>query len=143
MGRKITHADKHRWRMLWVQNEVIHRLGWDLGAYTEFKHWAGVEYLWAYMGICGATKVDFNRITASPVYWGWWKKYWTEREEEWLVAMKTPTIYDENGLAGYGKKYMESIYRQVHDPYVLAMGKTEAGMRLEVSYGRELVPGLK
>lgn len=89
-----------------VQSDVQKALNWSELKYTTFQYEKGIECLNVYI----PNDTDsIALLESSRFFWVWWMKRWSDRDTEFLNAIKH-----------ISRMKWESIYEDVHDPKLLS-----------------------
>lgn len=109
-------------RVAYNQQQVMRLLRWDEETYCTFKYESGLTYLRHY------TREDADAISwleTHRLFWNWWKNHWNMRDEDFLqLSWKVPDFKQEH------------LYRQMHNPGMLAREITPNGRILGDSYAQ-------
>lgn len=105
-----------------VQQTVTGLLCWSHQKLNEFINECGIAYL---VEIAPKYPQVTDQIARSEIFWNWWKGHWELRDQEFIETC------DESPEAIID---VEQLYKDIHDPAVLAKGMYLNGQVLQQSY---------
>lgn len=105
-----------------VQTTVTGLLSWTDKRLNEFIYDCGLTYL---VEIAPKYPQVVTQIAKSEIFWNWWKGHWELRDQEFIETC------DESPEAIID---VEQLYKDIHDPAILAKGMYLNGMVLQQSY---------
>lgn len=119
--KKATHIEKQRQEIKHTRDTVMTITGISEQDYFEFQHLTGLKYLDA---LLANEPTAYEEISSSKIFWNWWKLMW---------------MYREDGFCNYDMLSIHSgfrinIWRQFHNPLMLANGKSLEGTMMENSF---------
>ncbi len=127
--KRITQADRLRWRMQFIMQLVLTVLDWDKQQYADFQFETGITWLKYYF----STDSDSQAIVMSSAsFWAWWRMNWYFRDMEFLEGAAYRRSREIGGLD-------ETAYESTHEARRLADVRTRWGKVLEDSYCRDML----
>jgi hypothetical protein len=105
-----------------IQKRITHILGWDEDRYSRNVYETGMNFLYLYVPDC--CEPIIKEISASTIWWNWWKMHWQSREESYLLT-SVSEVRQSTALA---------LYRALHDPQTLVNELHPNGAVLHESY---------
>lgn len=104
------------------QLQVQRLLRWNGGQYSQFMYECGLAYLDYYTN--GESAEIVRQISASGIFWNWWRLNWQNRD----------AVYMESMLVPISVTACRDIYIALHDPEALASELYPNGQVLGESY---------
>lgn len=106
-----------------IQREVRKTLNWDKQQWTSYQYESGLWYLEKLMPEYPQVA---RQISASPIFWNWWKAHWEDRDKQYLEQIE---------LAA-DDKIIDPVaeYQELHDARTLAAAIYLSGQVLMDSY---------
>jgi hypothetical protein len=59
--------------------------------YNTFQYKSGMRYLKAYLA---SDQTAIDQVSASRIFWNWWRNHWTNRDEMFLCLYKEHPIHE-------------------------------------------------
>jgi hypothetical protein len=101
--------------------------------YNEVQYREGLKYLKSYMS---GDPNSARNLSASKVFWQWWRNHWTNRDESFICLYKSNPIRDV--------QIIRQLYTQYNDGKILATSISPNSVVLDETYAMmmtELVKG--
>lgn len=126
MKTKVSNAAKRSFIAESLRINVMTLLNWNSLEYGNFKFEQGLLYLETYLSDYNdhIQKEWVSKLSASPVFWTWWKNHWTLRDEQ---------FFNEFSPFGARNGYLFE-YKKIHDGMALASSIQPNRTILEESY---------
>lgn len=119
--KAITHIGNRRHSLLRMTPIIMYLTGMTEQEYCNFKYKCGLEFLSIYTN---GDVLAFKELEASKIFWNWWKNLWLIRDEE----------FDYPDLYQISKEQRLMIYKQLHNPRMLATQNAPAGQGIRISF---------
>lgn len=126
MKKKLSNAAKRSLIAESLRVDVMTLLNWNSLEYGNFKFEQGLLYLETYLSDYNQhiQKEWVSKLSASPVYWSWWKNHWTIRDEQFFNELCTCSTLNSHVYE----------YKKIHDGKALASSIQPNRTILEESY---------
>lgn len=119
----MTHIEQQRKQIKHTEDTVLTLTGVSHTEYAEHQYSCGLKYIGQ---VCKDDTMAAEEIVSSKIFWNWWKIKWAEREHPFCT-------YD---ILDIEIEYRVIIWRQIHNPLLLANGAYEAGKMMEESFAQ-------
>jgi len=113
-----------------IQKQVMALLSQDEKQYNQFVYDCGL----AYLNELAPQYPQVNaEITRSETFWDWWKGHWAVREMEFIETVEV-FQHDVQIKPELLPKVIMDVYKDLHDPKILAGALYLNGQVLQQSY---------
>lgn len=119
--KKPSHIQQQRQEIVFTRDSVLSITGMNRQEYYEFQHLAGLKYLDA---LLENEPAAYEEISSSKTFWNWWKLMWMYRDESFCN-------YE---MLCIHRDFRTNIWRQFHNPLMLANGQSKEGQLMENSF---------